>query len=552
MSGRVASFTVFETGWPELKSSKWSPPTSRETKTACLPSPISSCQTTHGTVVPPGFSVPAATRGFSASRRAIALSVHASSASWLSAQLPKPCAPEVSRMLVCPAVPFPTAIQWKPPSAVPSATIFAAKTMSLLRSPSIWLGSSSYQTTHATVSFGPVNAMSGSTPERVGSMLSVGSPLSDGSGPLGFRRSSPTCCQQNPFTSSPPVGFVPTGQAVPGTACLTAFATKICRSVVPSFGTPSFSSHVIHGTGSLPATAAPPETEGCSAVRRVCMLRDGMWPGPLPWPEGSQTLAAALKRLAKMFVGHPKAALGSYHVTHGTVRPVPAKSIDGASASAVESMLRDAGKPWVTQAPFLKARTKICWLSRLFCSKVAHGTWTLPAVTAPPATSETPASWFGSIALARSLFTCEPLAGSGRKPARVAGAASSTDRAARPAIVRRRRLAGMVISESRECMRDSSYSVRGASGPGWMPSRIWAAGICLRLGYVRATPKDAKNPLTSRWGAVDDSEGGPARWETHALRHQARWAPAPTPIWRPLPRQSVVTEGRRDGTTMAF
>ena len=100
MSGRVASFAVFETGWPALKSSKWLPPTSRETKTACLPSPMSSCQTTHGTVAPPGVSVPAATRGFSASRRAIALSVHASSASWLSAQLPKPCAPEVSRTLV--------------------------------------------------------------------------------------------------------------------------------------------------------------------------------------------------------------------------------------------------------------------------------------------------------------------------------------------------------------------------------------------------------------------------------------------------------------------
>src|SRR5437762_1322108 len=106
MSGRVASFTVFETGWPELKSSKWSPPTSRETKTACLLSPRSSCQTTHGTVAPPGFSVPAATRGFSASRRATALSVHASSAASVSAQLPKPCAPEVSRTLVWPAVPF--------------------------------------------------------------------------------------------------------------------------------------------------------------------------------------------------------------------------------------------------------------------------------------------------------------------------------------------------------------------------------------------------------------------------------------------------------------
>src|SRR5439155_1534071 len=163
---------------------------------------------------------------------------------------PKPCAPEVSRMLVCPAVPFPTATQRKPPSAVASATIFAAKTMSLLRSPSIWLGSSSYQTTHATVSFGPVNAMSGSTPERVGWMLS-----------------------------------------------------------------------------------------------------EGRWSGPRPWPEGSQRFAAALKRLAKMFVGQPAAALGSYHATQGTVRPAPAKSIDGASASSVGSMLSDAGDPCVTQAP---------------------------------------------------------------------------------------------------------------------------------------------------------------------------------------------------------
>src|SRR5947207_1527394 len=124
--------------------------------------------------------------------------------------------------------------------------------MSLLRSPLIPVGSSSYQTTQATVSSLPVKAMSGSTPERVGSMLSDGRWL-------------------------------------------------------------------------------PPE--------RSC-------------PEGSQRFAPALKRLAKMFVGGPKAAFGSYQATHGTVRPAPAKSIDGASASAVGSMLSDAGKPWVTQAPF--------------------------------------------------------------------------------------------------------------------------------------------------------------------------------------------------------
>src|SRR5437016_12156934 len=457
---------------------------------ACLPSPSprSSCQTTHGTVVPPGVSVPAATRGFPASRRAIALSEQASSASWLSAQLPKPWAPEVSRTFVWPAVPFPTATQRNPPSAVASATIFAAKTISLLRSPSIWVGSSSYQTTPATVSFGPVNAMSGSTPERVGSMLSVGSPLSDGSGPLGFSRSSPTCCQQNPFTSTPPTGFVPTGHAFPGTACFTAFAAKICRSAVPAFGTPSFSSQVTQGTGSLPATAEPPATDGCSAVRTVWMLSEGRWSGPRPWPEGSQRLAAALKRLAKMFVGQPAAALGSYHATHGTVRPAPAKSIDGASASSVWSMLSDAGNPCVTQAPFLNARTKICCSpSATFCSNVAHGTSSLPAVTAPPATSETPASWFGSIALARSLFTCEPLAGSGRKAARAAGAASTAARAARPPIVRRRRPAGVVIAKSFECMRHSSYSVPGSSVPDSMSSR--ADPRELVVGHATCEPR---------------------------------------------------------------
>src|SRR5258706_10014588 len=418
MSGRVPSFAVFETGWPELKSSKWLPPTSRETKTACLPLPTSSCQTTHGTVAPPGGSVPAATRGFSASRLATALSEHASSAPWLSAQLPKPCAPEVSRTLVWPAVPFPTASQWNPPSAVASATILAAKTMSLLRSPSIWVGSSSYHTTHATVSFGPVNAMSGSTPARVGSMLSVGSPLADGTGPVGFSRSRPTCCQQKPLTSIPPVGFVRAGQAVPGTACLSAFATKIWRSAMASFVAPSFSSQVTQGTGSLPATADPPATEGFSAVRWVLMLSDGRWSGPRPWPACSQTLAAALKRLAKMFVGHPAAALGSYHATHGTVRPAPAKSIEGALASSAGSRLSDAGDPCVAQAPFLNARTKICCSpSATFCSNVAHGTSTLPAVSAPPVTSDTPASWLGSIEFAGSSLTGAPLAGSGRNPA---------------------------------------------------------------------------------------------------------------------------------------
>src|SRR5262245_55684480 len=98
---------------------------------------------------------------------------------------------------------------------------------------------------------------------------------------------------------------------------------------------------MIHGTGSFPATVAPPATEGFSAVRSVWMLSDGT-PAARSWPDGSHLLAAALKRLAKMFVAFPSCELGSYHDTHGTVRPAPAKSIDGASASWSCSMLSDA------------------------------------------------------------------------------------------------------------------------------------------------------------------------------------------------------------------
>src|SRR5262249_20125512 len=239
----------------------------------------------------------------------------------------------------------------------------------------------------------------------------------DGLGDAGSRRWSPTCCQQKPFTLLPPAGLKP-AQAAPVIACLTPFDTKICDGAASSVAPPSFSFHTTHGTGSLPATVAPPATDGSSAVRSVWMLSDGIRPPAVrSCPERSHTLAAALKRLAKMFVGEPKASLGSYHATQGTVRPVPAKSIDGASASFVGSMLSDAGNPCVTQAPFLNARTKICCALPTFCSNVAHGTSSLPAVTAPPVTSETPASWLGSIELAGSSFTCEPSDGSGARAA---------------------------------------------------------------------------------------------------------------------------------------
>ena len=163
-----------------------------------------------------------------------------------------------------------------------------------------------------------------------------------------------------------------------------------------SLAAPSTSCQAIHGTGALPATVAPPASDGFSASRLVWMFTDGtLKPAERSWPSGIHTLAVESKRLAKMFLTPPRWTLGSYHETHGTVRPGPAKSIDGASASWLESMFSEAGKPWVVHLPPLKARTKICCEAPVFCSNVAHGTLTPPAASEPPTTSETPAGWSG-------------------------------------------------------------------------------------------------------------------------------------------------------------
>ena len=70
------------------------------------------------------------------------------------------------------------------------------------------------------------------------------------------------------------------------------------------------------------------------------------------------------------------------------MRPAPAKSIDGASASTFGVMFSDS--PWVTHWPFLNARTKICCELPDFCSNVAHGTRGPSAASEPPTTSDTP------------------------------------------------------------------------------------------------------------------------------------------------------------------
>ena len=200
------------------------------------------------------------------------------------------------------------------------------------------LGSFSYHTVQPTVSLGPVNVMSGSTPLRLGSMLSVGSPVGD-EPPSLARRSRPTCCQQKLLTLAFADGLKPAHGAF-GAACLTPLETKIWSWLPELLTLPSCSSHATHGTGSAPATAAPPATDGFSASLSVLMFSDGT-PDPRSCPSGCHTLLAATKRLAKICFCPPSAALGSYHASHGTVRPAPAKSIEGASASTFWSMFSD-------------------------------------------------------------------------------------------------------------------------------------------------------------------------------------------------------------------
>src|SRR5438094_6522264 len=146
------------------------------------------------------------------------------------------------------------------------------------------------------------------------------------------------------------------------------------------FPAPSTSCHAAHGVGSAPGTAAPPATDGFSASRSVLMFSEGA-PEPRSWPSGIQmfpapqvALEVGQNRLAKIWVVPPREAFGSYQEAHGAVRPGPAKSIEGASARTEGLMLRDC--PWVVHAPFLKARTKMCWAPPTLCSNVAHGTFT--------------------------------------------------------------------------------------------------------------------------------------------------------------------------------
>ena len=92
----------------------------------------------------------------------------------------------------------------------------AANTISLFWRPLIDVLSFSYHTTHGTLSLAPVNAMSGSTPLRVGSTLRLGSTRP------GPTRGMPVCCQQKPPIAGYVAGYGdtrrldPVAFAVPG------------------------------------------------------------------------------------------------------------------------------------------------------------------------------------------------------------------------------------------------------------------------------------------------------------------------------------------------
>src|SRR5207248_3499353 len=104
------------------------------------------------------------------------------------------------------------------------------------------------------------------------------------------------------------------------------------------------------GPGLFGSTAEPPATEGFSAFLLVWMFRDGTGTVPPPRPRSCPAkihlpwLASPLlsNRLAKMLLlPNPDPLVSSYQVAHGTVRPAPAKSIDGASPSLPWSKLSD-------------------------------------------------------------------------------------------------------------------------------------------------------------------------------------------------------------------
>src|SRR5450755_1574740 len=433
------------TGWPPLAITNRAAapaPTSRATNTSLLfgVAALPSSHTIHGTVGLPAVIVPAATRGSSASFVGSWLTEHCCSAVVELAQLPN-CLPPTGVVPLESSTPnplIPTAVHWNWPSAAALLVAFAANTISLLFRPTP-LAFCSYHTTHGTVSLAPVNAMSGSTPSREGSTFIDGSLVVAGTPPVpGSSRSMPTCWKQNPpFAPEPAgglIGLAPSfGQVVP----LMGFTALLVKIWFGPGVPPSSSCQVTHGTGSLPATVAPPWITGLTASRLVWMFNDGtgtLLAPPLPRPCPAKIhlpwlTSPVLSNLLAKMLSAPKLApvVCSYQLAHGTIRPAPAKSIEGASPSWVWSKFSEPLNRWVgppselpptvplprvVQVPAANERLKIWSLlpEGSVWRKIAHGTNGFVATSEPPTTSEfagssTLTGLFGSIPAAGSLLT---------------------------------------------------------------------------------------------------------------------------------------------------
>ena len=385
MSGRVESLTTVEIGWPSFISSKWSP-TRRETKIWWTPT---RCPRSRSPTAPwcRRASGSAATRGSSASWPGARFSAHLSSA---------PCEdeqpPVASSTLVCPAVPLPTACQWKPPApALVSATALDAKTCLLVRRPVVPVPSS-YHTTHGTVSPAPVKAKSGLTPSRLGSMFSDGSPLALKSSDEASTRLRPTCCQQKLETLWLALGVKPVQSL-----CLTARETKIWfLAAAPSV----FPRHPRHRVG---AGLGGPAHE-----RRVLGVLVGV-----DVQRGDEVLRRAVLALGDPgVVGGVEAAgedlrLGARDVAVGLVPRRPRHGAPGAG----EVDRRRLGLLVGLDVQRLALRLPRAVLERAdedvlrradLLLEGAPGHRGLGASSAPPTTSETPASWLGSMPTAGS------------------------------------------------------------------------------------------------------------------------------------------------------
>ena len=202
-----------------------------------------------------------------------------------------------------------------------------------------------------------------------------------------LRRFTPVCCQQNVTLGACRARCRAVGRPWPRARR----RSDPCRLVAP----PSFSFHATHGTGSLPGRHGG--AAGHRGVLRVAVgvdvQRRELLAALRSWPSGIQTLSrwsrSGWRRCSLRRRGRRWARTSS-----PTARCVPRRRSRSTAPrpSGWWSMFSDAGKPWVFHAPFLNARTKICWLGwPVFCSNVAQGTFTPPAASEPPTTSETPA-----------------------------------------------------------------------------------------------------------------------------------------------------------------